>query len=121
MKFYTDAQNKVSTTPLGIYSFNLGRNAYRNLGFKKVNKIVDEGNNVFEVTTFPFYKDKVKYVEEDTQNANWIEIKDTVSLSDFANVKDTLPEGINTSNGDFWQSDREILNRRFDVRYPSNK
>lgn len=121
MKFYTDAQNKVSTTPLGIYSFNLGRNAYRNLGFKKVNKIVDEGNNVFEVTTFPFYKDKVKYVEEDTPNANWIEIKDTVSLSDFANVKDTLPEGINTSNGDFWQSDREILNRRFDVRYPSNK
>lgn len=121
MKFYTDAQNKVSTTPLGIYSFNLGRNAYRNLGFKKVNKIVDEGNNAFEVTTFPFYKDKVKYIEEDTKDANWIEIKDTVSLSDFANVKDSLPANINTSNGDFWQSDREILNRRFDVRYPSNK
>lgn len=121
MKFYTDAQNKVSTTPLGIYSFNLGRNAYRNLGFKKVNKILDEGNNAFEVTTFPFYKDKVKYIEDDTKDANWIEIKDTISLSDFANVKDSLPEGINTSNGDFWQSDREILNRRFDVRYPSNK
>jgi hypothetical protein len=41
MKFFTDSTNKVSTTPLGIYSFNLGRNAYRNLGFKSVTSITD--------------------------------------------------------------------------------
>jgi hypothetical protein len=34
IKFYTDAQNTLSVTPLGVYSFNIGRDAHRNLGFK---------------------------------------------------------------------------------------
>jgi hypothetical protein len=36
-------------------------------------------------------------------------------------VKDSLPEYFNSSNGDFWQSDSNILNNRFEVRYPSGK
>lgn len=123
MKFFTDSTNKVSTTPLGIYSFNLGRNAYRNLGFKSVTSITDQNTNTFEVKTFPFYKDKVTFneTEESKITANWIEIGDTISLKDMQNVKDSLPEDFNSSNGDFWQSDSNILNSRFEVRYPSGK
>lgn len=124
IKFYTDGtNNKVSTTPLGIYSFNLGRNAYRNLGMKKLTSITDEIGETFQVNAFPFYKRNVTYNETADKDikANWIEIEDTVSLADFQNIVDTLPSDVNTAQGDFWQNDDGILNARYSVKFPANK
>lgn len=121
MNFHTTETSLVSTTPLGIYSFNLGRDAFRNLGFRKVNKITDNVGANIDVSTFPFLAENCTYVETDS-NANWVEIKDTTSLADFANLTgNSLPEGFDSSVGDFWQNDDTILNQRYEVRYPAGR
>lgn len=121
MKFYTDAQNTISVTPLGIYSFNIGRDAHRNLGFKSVQSIKKHDDDV-KVTSFPFYEDGVVINEtSDTDKTAWIEIGDTNSLTGFSEVVDSLPENLDTSRGDFWQNDDNILNAKYEVRYPSGK
>lgn len=121
MNFHTTETSLVSTTPLGIYSFNLGRDAFRNLGFRKVNKITDNVGSNIEVTTFPFLSENCTYNETDS-NANWVEIKDTTSLADFSKLTgNSLPDGFDSSVGDFWQNDDTILNQRYEVRYPAGR
>lgn len=116
MKFNTNTSSTISVTPLGIYSFNLGRNAYRNLGFKKVTSIADSSGDIPAINTYPYLLEKAKITESDS-NANWIEIKDTTSLQDLVDVTDSLPENFDCSKGDFWQNDTSILNTRYEVRY----
>jgi hypothetical protein len=121
MNFHTTETSLVSTTPLGIYSFNLGRDAFRNLGFRKVNKITDSLGANINATTFPFLAEGCTYDETDS-NANWIEIKDTTSLADFNNLTgSSLPANFDSSIGDFWQNDDTILNQRYEVRYPQGR
>lgn len=121
MNFHTTETSLVSTTPLGIYSFNLGRDAFRNLGFRKVNKITDSVGTNINVSTFPYLSENCIYNETDS-NANWIEIKDTTSLADFSKLTgNSLPEGFDSSVGDFWQNDDTILNQRYEVRYPAGR
>ena len=119
--FHTTETSLVSTTPLGIYSFNLGRDAFRNLGFRKVNSITNSTGERFNVTTFPFLAENCTYDETDS-NANWIEIKDTTSLADFVKLTgSSLPADFDSSVGDFWQNDDAILNQRYEVRYPAGR
>lgn len=123
IKFYTDAQNTLSVTPLGVYSFNIGRDAHRNLGFKQVKSIKNAtDHNPIQVTTFPFYVDNVEVDETfDQDKSAWIEIKDTNSLVGFERITNSLPEDLDTSKGDFWQNDDNILNQKYEVRFPSGK
>lgn len=128
MKFYTDENNTIAVTALGIYSFNLGRNAYRNLGFKKLNAIVDsDGVKLPEITAYPFLAERIQFQEEDS-DANWIEIKDTSSVANLIDFTDKIPEptdengnprAFDSSVGDFWQDDDKILDYRYEVRYPA--
>ena len=118
MKFYVSTSSTVGITPLGIYSFNLGRDAYRNLGFKKVNSIEFNDKIDQKVETFPFLS-KDATVNETDSNADWIEIANT-STMDITKIVDTLPENFDSSLGDFWQNNENILNSRFEVRYPAN-
>lgn len=117
MKFYTAATGDVSVTSLGIYSFNLGRDAFRNLGFRKVNKITIN-DTVPQITTFPYLATGATFDEakDSDSDANWIEIANTSEM-DISNIVDTLPTGFDTSKGDFWQNDSNILNNRFEVRF----
>lgn len=118
MKFRTEKVGDISITPLGIYNFNLGRDAYRNLGFKKVNSIKKDGSNIV-VSAFPFLAEHTVVDEEDS-NANWIEVKDTYSVPDLQRITDnTIPARFNTSSGDFWQTSPNILNLLYEVRYGS--
>lgn len=116
MKFNVNTSSTISVTPLGIYSFNLGRDAYRNLGFKKVNYISDSVGDIPTINTFPYVLEKA-IIKETDSNANWIEIKDTTSIKDLMDVTDSLPDDFDCSKGDFWQKDDAILNARYEVRY----
>lgn len=116
MKFNTNTSSTISVTPLGIYSFNIGRDAYRNLGFKKVNKISDSVGDVPEIKTFPYLLERARINETDS-DANWIEIKDTTSIKDLIEVTNVLPENFDCSKGDFWQDDPSILDARYEVRF----
>ena len=121
MNFHITETSKVSTTPLGIYSFNLGRDAFRNLGFRKVNQITDNLGAKINATIFPFLAEGCTY-DEDDSNANWIEIKDTTSLADMSKIEgSSLPADFDSSVGDFWQNDDTILNQRYEVRYPQGR
>ena len=121
INFHTTETSKVSTTPLGIYSFNLGRDAFRNLGFRKVNNIKDSTGVDIVVNTFPYLSEGCTYDETDS-NANWIEIKDTTSIADMSRLTGaSLPSGFDSSVGDFWQNDSTILNQRYEVRYPQGR
>nr|DAQ68408.1 MAG TPA: Serine/threonine-protein kinase BRI1-like 1 [Crassvirales sp.] len=116
MKFNTNTSSTISVTPLGIYSFNIGRDAYRNLGFKKVNSISDSVGDVPEIKTFPYLLERARINETDS-DANWIEIKDTTSVKDLIEVTNVLPENFDCSKGDFWQDDPSILDARYEVRF----
>lgn len=118
MKFRTENVGDISITPLGIYNFNLGRNAYRNLGFRKINSIKKDGANI-SVTAFPYVAEHTVVDEEDSE-ANWIEVKDTYSVPDLSRVTgDSIPSTFNTSTGDFWQPANGILDLLYEVRYGS--
>lgn len=116
MKFNTNTSSTISVTPLGIYSFNIGRDAYRNLGFKKVNSISDSVGDVPEIKIFPYILERARINETDS-DANWIEIKDTTSIKDLIKVTNALPEDFDCSKGDFWQDDTSILDARYEVRF----
>ena len=118
MKFSQQtAADTVSVTPLGIYSFNLGRDAHRNLGFKKVNSITAADGSKPVLSAFPYLLEDATFNETES-DANWIEIKDTTSIADLVNFEgDQLPANFNASKGDFWQNDDSILNSRYEVRY----
>lgn len=121
MRFNTSTTSTVSITPLGIYSFNLGRNAYRNLGFRKLKSLKDSVGDAPIISTFPYLLTDATFQDEES-NANWIEIKDTTSLADlidFTTSWDT--ETFDSSKGDFWQNDDSILDARYEVRYPANR
>lgn len=120
MKFNTNTESTVSITPLGIYSFNLGRDAYRNLGFRKLDSVLDSTGDKVQITTFPYLMEGATFNDIDS-NANWIEIRDTTSLADLQDVTTSLPEGFDSSKGDFWQNDDNILNARYEVRFPKGK
>lgn len=124
MKFYTgEIAGSVSTTPLGIYSFNLGRDAFRNLGFVQINSIKDkQTGELIRPIAYPYVKKDCIINESGISNTAWIEIKDTSSISDMDGItKDGYPEGFNSSLGDFWQTDPTIVKQRYEVRYPANQ
>lgn len=116
MKFNTNTSSTISVTPLGIYSFNIGRDAYRNLGFRKVNSISDSVGDTPEIKIFPYLLENARINETDS-DANWIEIKDTSSIADLIDVTDSLPDNFDCSKGDFWQDDPSILDARYEVRF----
>lgn len=123
MCFNTTDIGQISVTPLGIYSFNLGRNAYRNLGFKKLDSItVKDSTEKIEIGTYPFSMNNVQYNETDS-DANWLEVGATASVPQLLNITENnvLPDNLDSSRGDLWQSDDTVLDARFEVRYPSNK
>lgn len=118
MKFRVENIGDISITPLGIYNFNLGRDAYHNLGFKKINSIKKDGANI-QVTSFPFLAEHTVIDEEDS-NANWIEVKDTYSVPDLQRITtNSIPDQFDTHTGDFWQTAPNILNLLYEVRYGS--
>lgn len=126
MQFYvnSDEGSTISISPLGIYSFNLGREAYRNLGYKKVNSITI--NNVKEkIVSFPFLAvEKEGYsisIDETDTHGNWIEIGNTNSVNNISDLVDSLPDNFDPSAGDFWQNDKTILDEKFEVRWPTGK
>lgn len=120
MHFNTQNSGDVAITPLGIYSFNLGRDAYRNLGFKKVNSIQNSMGDTPEIKTFPYLIEGAVFNETDS-DANWIEINDTYSIADMSKVSTSIPDDFDSSHGDFWQNADSILDKQYDVCYPSGK
>jgi hypothetical protein len=42
-------------------------------------------------------------------------------LVGFERITNSLPEDLDTSKGDFWQNDDNILNQKYEVRFPSGK
>lgn len=120
MKFATDTTSTVSVTPLGIYSFNLGRDAFRNLGFKSITSIKVNGSDSVEVIDkFPYIQSDV-IIEETDSDANWIEI-DGTSQMDISGLGASLPADFDSSRGDFWQSADNILHNRYSVRFPAGR
>lgn len=123
MSFYkaTTSPDEITITPLGLYNFNLGRKAYRNMGFSKIQsvKVGDEVVNLSNAT-FPYINNEVTIIETNADNAAWIEIKDTASIADMEEVTESgYPANFNSSTGDFWQTDKEIINKKYEVRFPS--
>lgn len=119
MKFKTSDTSPVSLTPLGIYSFNLGRDAIRNLGFKKVTSIKDADGNLIKIDSFPFVATNITINEDSDESGGvWIEIEDTSTMS-LNGLTDHLPAGFDSSLGDFWQNDDAILDTRYSVQYGS--
>lgn len=118
MRFYTQNESDIAQTALGIYSFNLGRDAVRNLGFNKVNSIKDSDGSLISIDTFPYVKDNVTVDETETPNSYWIEIANTTEMN-LVNFSNSLSQIGDTSKGDFWQNADSILNERYEVRYPS--
>lgn len=112
----------VGITPLGIYSFNLGRDAIRNLGFTKINSITDQNEQLIEINQYPFVAENVTVNTTNDSQANWIETRDTNSVEGLKNINSTnLPDNLDTHKGDFWQNETNILNNLFEVRYPNDK
>lgn len=123
MSFYkaTTSPDEITITPLGLYNFNLGRKAYRNMGFTKIQsvKVGDEVVNLSNAT-FPYINNEVTIIETNADNAAWIEIKDTASIADMEKVTESgYPANFNSSTGDFWQTDKEIINKKYEVRFPN--
>ena len=123
MSFYkaTSSPNEITITPLGIYNFNLGRKAYRNMGFSKIQsvKLGEETINLSNAT-FPYIVNGITYNETNADNAAWIEIKDTASIADMEGITESgYPANFDSSTGDFWQTDKEIINKKYEVRFPA--
>ena len=123
MSFYkaTSSPDEITITPLGIYNFNLGRKAYRNMGFSKIQsvKLGEETINLSNAT-FPYIVNGITYNETNANNAAWIEIKDTASIADMEGITESgYPANFDSSTGDFWQTDKEIINKKYEVRFPA--
>lgn len=124
MKFVakSGSESSITDTPLGIYSFNLGRDAYRNLGFSSVKAIKNEFGEKPVISSFPFILENAVIEETLPDKTYWIEIDDTTTITE--DDLQLLEDGgslvdINTGNCDFWQNDDTILNERYQVKYPS--
>lgn len=116
------------TYPIGIASFNLGRRAYRNLGFKSLVYITTKDGVYFPAageensgssTTYPCYKQDVN-IYELNMDCEWIETKTlhnnrgmsaiTYKSNDYASVykDDKGNEQPCQYDADFWQNNNEI-------------
>jgi len=120
------------TVPVGIYSFNIGRDAFHNLGIKRLNRVrrlnsdgsLMDQENMPEIkeTEFPVYYEMCKYDEPETSDTYWVEIKDTNSVNNMkelvSGTTDFPTDLIETYEGDFWQPDASCLNKLYECRYP---
>jgi len=119
MRYY--GQENQEFKVLGIYSFNLGRDAVRNLGFKKITGLqLAEGETAFHA--LPAIAE-YKVVEAATEPACWIErsTDGDIDLSVITDDSTTIPENINTGAASFWQSAAEIIDYDFETRYSTDK
>ena len=115
VNFHVETLDQIGITPLGIYSFNLGRNAIHNLGFNRINTITQNGQ-LIQIDQFPFLAEDVQ-INTENEIANWIETKDTNSVGDLARIDGTstsFPQNFDSHRGDFWQNDDNILDNIFD-------
>lgn len=119
IKFYGDT----APTALGIYSFNLGRDSVRNLGFEKIEEVLDEYNEQFLVDHFPFFKENVNYNTNKNNTGYWIESKATFSITNFSELENNPIESLgklNASQCEFWQKDGSVIDSLFETRYPDS-
>lgn len=142
--FQPDGSVEDPVTPLGIFNLNLGRDAYRNLGFKKVEKILDSNNNQVIVDKIPYFASNCTVTETDMsypgvnpsdveRRPHWIEVGGTNNMSkktwEIIQGLDGTSDSIarlsssefNTSEGAFWQNDVGIISQIFEVKYPLSK
>lgn len=128
----TDANgNKVTGTvtyPIGIASFNLGRKAYRNLGFKSL-VYINSSDGLFPIagdnetgTTYPCYKQNVT-ISELNMDCEWVETKTlhnnrgmsaiTYKSNDYASIyqDDHGNDQPCRYDADFWQNDENITTK----------
>lgn len=126
MKFSNDGGTV--TYPIGIASFNLGRKAYRNLGFKSLVYINSENEGLFPVadnkeaannTTYPCYKQGVT-IYELNMDCEWVETKTlhnnrgmsaiTYKSNDYASIyqDENGDDQPCQYDADFWQNNNEI-------------
>ena len=121
---------------LGIYSFNLGRNAYRNLGFTKIRNIIKRDNQPALSPNQSYPCCVVDARVEETENLGaWIEIGGTSSgLPEeqrinmvkyntlYGDSKTNKPEDLGTALAgiEFWQNDQTIISTIFETRYPKS-
>lgn len=117
MRFAVTNSSIISTTPLGIYSFNLGRNAYRNLGFKIITRIDNLINAENGITQFPYVATDCVIQEEDL-TARWVEINDTTPVQGIQSLIKNNDPSFDSASGAFWQDDPSIAALRYSVRYP---
>jgi len=115
---------------LGIYSFNIGRAAVRNLGFVNVSEIKNAAGtqslSASDFATYPHVFSGHQVKENATANTYWIEAKSSINLKDeeipklssTAEKTDITDLNLNTQRMLFWQNDATVLNSRFEVRYP---
>ena len=103
---------------LGIYSFNLGRDSIRNLGFERLEEVKDSNSQLVTINTYPYLLENAQINVTNEKTGHWIEIGATNSVSGFNRVVNSLPVNLNASEGDFWQINDRMINRIYEVRYP---
>lgn len=109
---------KINTIPVGIYSFNLGRGAKYNFGFETINRIIDNNGDEINITNFPFAANNCT-IENDDNNtkALWIEAEATQTINGLNNLETVFDKDLDTSHGDFWQYDSDIINELYKIKY----
>lgn len=123
IKFTGEAGKEITTTPVGIYSFNLGRGAVHNLGFKNLQSLTvtqDDGSSITPtIDKFPFYAENALLVDDlnNTVDGVWIEGNTTSNIKGMDQMVNTFDPDLNTSECDFWQYDKNIINFIFEVKY----
>ena len=105
---------------LGIYSFNLGRNAYFNMGFKffkSFSRRIKDSSGVYQenpvpafITTYETYKENEKFGTIDQRQIYSYEFSENANLI----VKD---DGTIQPTALFWQDDLSILKHVGEFRY----
>jgi len=98
MRFHNQDDNYFKV--LGIYSFNLGRDAIRNVGFKSITGLSAITQSISCLPAIADYQ-----VEESTTDVGfWIERSEDgdVDLSSIPNDVITIPSDISSHAGSFW-------------------
>lgn len=113
-----EGQQNEDPMALGIYSFNLGRDSVRNLGFEKLEEVKDSNSQLVSINSYPYLLENAQIKVNNTNTGHWIEIGATNSVDGFNRVVNSLPNNLNASEGDFWQVNDKMIDRIYEVRYP---
>ncbi len=119
IRFKAEAgQQNEDPMALGVYSFNLGRDSVRNLGFEKLEEVKDSNSQLVTINSYPYLLENAQIKVNNTNTGHWIEIGATNSVSGFNRVVSSLPTNLNAAEGDFWQVNDKMIDRIYEVRYP---